>query len=70
MTKKNLEKKVSYICIWKFNSECENSGIRETVKRQLYDGKSCKCFAFYPTSGLEVDYNYGKTNNKKRNSKT
>lgn len=34
------------ICLWHEIGECAKSGLREHVKKDVYDGVKCKCFAY------------------------
>lgn len=43
--KDNLE-----ICLWYQTGDCNKSGIREFVKKEIYDGKHCKCYAYIPST--------------------
>ena len=36
------------VCIWFENKECEKSGLRVNLGDRVYNGKSCKCFAYIP----------------------
>jgi len=37
-------------CIWHATGECEKSGLREFIKKPVYDGMACKCYAYIPKS--------------------
>ena len=33
-------------CLWHSTGECQKSGLRDFVKKEVYDGKQCKCYAY------------------------
>lgn len=36
------------VCVWHITGECYTSGLRESLKKEKYDGLVCKCFAYVP----------------------